>query len=98
MITGKCVVSWLDPAFSLDDEDVEPCLVETMGWMVSEDETRKYVVIASERLGKDDHRGFTAIPNSLIISVETLESTDGREKEVAESADRSSEEGQQKAS
>lgn len=98
MILGKCIVSWLDPAFSLDDEDVSPCLVETMGWMVSENKTKQYVVVASERLGKDQHRGFTAIPNALIVSVETLEAANVGKKEAAESAEGAQEAGEQASS
>ena len=98
MVIEKCVVSWLDPAFSLDEEDVRPVFTETMGWIVLENETKKYLVIASERLGSDGYRGFTAIPRCLVVSVEGLEGTDGRHTETEESTDGASEEGEQEAS
>lgn len=96
--TNICRVSWLDPAFALDDEDIEPAFVETTGWIVSENDTKRYIVVASERIRKDEYRGYTAIPISLLVSVDILEVPDGRKKETAESADGPQEKGKQKAS
>lgn len=65
------IVRWTDAAFSLDDAAVAPLVVETVGWLVPSDDG--FVRVAGEEVDGRWHRGITAIPSELILSICELE-------------------------
>ncbi len=62
-------VTWLDAQFSLDDTEIEPVVMQTVGYLLEQDEGE--VRVASEK-GGDILRGITVIPTCCVQYVTGL--------------------------
>jgi hypothetical protein len=60
------MVRWLDAAFSLDDAEVEPIVVETFGLI---EDVGLFFRVHGERVGEDTTRAVTAIPKEIVLDV-----------------------------
>ena len=61
------LVTWRDARSSLEDDDFEDYLVQTVGWIVEKGDL--FLKLAAERLPGDDYRGFTWIPNECVVAI-----------------------------
>lgn len=69
------VLRWLDAIGNLDRPE-EPPLMETVGWLVDDQEGVPYMIIASEYIGGTERdpwltrfRQFTTVPRCLVQEV-----------------------------
>lgn len=70
------IVLWEDAAFTMDTEEHGTVLLQTVGWVYKL--TRTVVTLAGEKSQAGDyHRALTAIPRSLVRSVDSLHPQQG---------------------
>ncbi len=62
------IVEWLDACFDLTDEDVQPEMMYTVGWIT--EHTDDFVRVACERDAHGNYRAFTAIPRGMIVNID----------------------------
>ena len=66
------LVRWIDTDFGMHDADVQPRIMERVGYLIQNDE--RVVRIAAEREeGSERHRLTTAIPKAVVVDVRHLQ-------------------------